>query len=40
MEHAFGEVCLPYFKHYYQDQTNLGFTVVTSALTVEGIKQV
>lgn len=28
MEHAFGEICLTYFKHHYQGEMNLALTVV------------
>lgn len=40
MEHVFGEICLTYFEHHYQNEMNHALTVVTSPLTVEGIKQV
>lgn len=29
MEHAFGEICLTYFKHHYQDEINHAPKVVT-----------
>lgn len=38
LEHAFGETCLTYFKHHYQDEMHHALKVVTS-LTVQAAQQ-
>lgn len=39
MENTFGETCLTYFKHHYQNEMNHALKVFTSSLATEGTKQ-